>query len=346
MNSKKPHSSVSESDLVPTSGIDIVSFTAQNPRMWEFRNELQELVADAAKDGVLIGTSSWKYPGWMGQLYEEQRYDYRGKFAETRFNRDCLTEYAEVFSTVCVDAGYYQFPTVEGLLKLAAQVRPEFRFSFKVTEDITVKQFPNLPRYGKRAGLINPHFLNAGLFIDAFLGPCQAIRNFMGLLIFEFSPFRGGDFHRGREFVEALDDFLGMLPAGWNYGVEIRNQTFLRAEYFETLAKHKVSHIFNSWTDMPEIAEQMAMPGSITRDDYVGARLLLKPGRKYQEAVNEFSPYASVKEPLPEVRKAAADLVLRGRKQIKPAATLIYVNNRMEGNALQTIKAILTHPRA
>ena len=43
-------------------------------------------------------------------IYDEQRYNYRGKFAETRFERDCLVEYAEVFKTVCVDAAYYQFP--------------------------------------------------------------------------------------------------------------------------------------------------------------------------------------------------------------------------------------------
>ena len=313
--------------------------------MWDFRNELQALVADAAKDGVLIGTSSWKYPGWMGQIYEEQRYDYRGKFAESRFDRDCLSEYAEVFSTVCVDGAYYQFPSVEGLQKLVSQVRPGFRFSFKVTEDITVKQFPKLPRYGKRAGLANPHFLNAELFVEAFLRPCQAIREFTGLLMFEFSPFHSGDFRRGREFVEALEGFLEMLPTGWNYGVEIRNPTFLRTEYFETLAKHNVSHIFNSWTAMPGIEEQLAMPGSITNEACVGARLLLKPGRKYQEAVNAFSPYASVQEPLPAARKAAAEFVLRRRNSSKPASTLIYVNNRMEGNALQTIKAILSESK-
>ena len=43
-------------------------------------------------------------------LYDEQRYLYRGKFAESRFERDCLEEYAQIFRTVCVDAGYYQFP--------------------------------------------------------------------------------------------------------------------------------------------------------------------------------------------------------------------------------------------
>ena len=43
-------------------------------------------------------------------LYDRARYEYRGRFAMTRFNRDCLWEYAEVFKTVCVDAAYYTNP--------------------------------------------------------------------------------------------------------------------------------------------------------------------------------------------------------------------------------------------
>jgi hypothetical protein len=33
-------------------------------------------------------------------IYDRARYEYRGKFAETRFKRDCLAEYDEVFKTV------------------------------------------------------------------------------------------------------------------------------------------------------------------------------------------------------------------------------------------------------
>jgi len=40
-------------------------------------------------------------------LYDRTRYEYRDKFAETRFKRYCLPGYAKVFKTVCVDAAYY-----------------------------------------------------------------------------------------------------------------------------------------------------------------------------------------------------------------------------------------------
>ena len=30
-----------------------------------------------ADQGVFIGTSSWKYPGWMGDVYTQSRYETR-----------------------------------------------------------------------------------------------------------------------------------------------------------------------------------------------------------------------------------------------------------------------------
>jgi hypothetical protein len=63
------------------------------------RQELADEAACLAVQGVYIGTSSWKYPGWCGMLYDRSRYEYRSKFAETRFKRDCLVECAEVFKT-------------------------------------------------------------------------------------------------------------------------------------------------------------------------------------------------------------------------------------------------------
>ena len=72
---------------------------------------LREPLEQLASQAVYVGTSSWKYPGWCGQVYDESRYVTRGKFSEARFERECLAEYAEIFPTVCVDAGYYKFPS-------------------------------------------------------------------------------------------------------------------------------------------------------------------------------------------------------------------------------------------
>lgn len=301
---------------------------------------LQSTLQDLAQKQVFIGTSSWKYSGWCGMLYDQNKYITRGKFAETRFERDCLAEYAEVFKSVCVDAGYYRFPDQRYVEKLMAQVPSDFLFTFKVTDEITLKRFTNLPRFGPRAGKSNENFLNADLFISAFLKPFENFKEQVGLFMFEFSKFYPSDYAHRRDFVADLDKFLSQLPKDWRYGVEIRNKYFLHPEYFSMLSSYGVSHIFNSWTEMPSIPEQIEMEDSAT-SEFCGARMLLKPGRKYQEAVDLFSPYDAVEEPYPEVRVAAAKLIRRVLNRDRLRALYIYVNNRLEGNALLTIMGIL-----
>lgn len=305
------------------------------------RAELQSALANLAIQGVYIGTSSWKYPGWCGTLYDRARYEWRGKFAESRFNRGCIAEYGEVFKTVCVDAAYYNFPSQKYLEGMVKQVPEDFVFAFKVTDAITIKRFPNLERFGDLAGKPNENFLNPELFNKGFLAPCASVRPNVGLLMFEFSRFWPFDYEHGRDFVGDLDRFLGQLPRGWPYGVELRNRTWLRPEYFECLARHNVAHVFNSWEAMPPVSEQMALPGSRTHPEVTAARFLLKPGRQYEEAVKTFQPYDSVKEQNPEARAAGRALIAEGKAAGPKRRTFIYVNNRLEGNALGTIAAMV-----
>jgi uncharacterized protein YecE (DUF72 family) len=303
----------------------------------------QRIAAFAAK-GIYVGTSSWKYEGWLGLIYSPEkymRYFKQGppKLLKGRFQKECLAEYAMTFKTVCLDAGFYQFPTPQMLEGYFSQVPSDFRLSLKVTEDITVLRFPNLPRYGSKAGQINPRFLDAELFVSQFLAPLVPYRDRVGTLIFEFSHFHPGDWERGREFVAALDTFLDKLPKGWDYSVEVRNESLLHPRYFEVLKLNQVAHTFNSWSRMPAVTEQIRMVGSETAD-FVTARFLLKPGRSYEQAVKAFQPYREIREPITEARAALQQLLgracfSRSRKRY------IYVNNRLEGSAPLTIAAIL-----
>ena len=303
------------------------------------RSDLAAKVALLASSGIYVGTSSWKYEGWLGLIYTPDRYMTRGKFSRAKFETTCLAEYAETFKTVCADAGYYQFPSAKMLDGYFSRVPSDFKLSIKVTEDITVKQFPNLPRYGKRAGQTNERFLNADLFISRFLGPLTPYREQVGTLFFEFSPFHHGDWERGREFVANLDTFLDKLPKGWDYSVEIRNESLLHPRYFEVLKAHNVAHTFNSWSRMPPVLEQMRMIGNDTAD-FDAARFLLKPGRSYEQAVKSFQPYTEIKEVYPEGREALVYL-LRPASSGRARTRYIYVNNRFEGCAPWTIVAAL-----
>jgi uncharacterized protein YecE (DUF72 family) len=304
------------------------------------RTGLSKSLRELAQKGVYVGTSSWKYPGWCGMLYESARYDYRGKFAMTRFERNCLEEYGKVFKTVSVDAAFYKFPDRNFLETIMAQVPEDFQFSFKVTDTITIKKFPNLPKFGARAGEINRDFLNADLFGEAFLKTCEPYRSKIGLLMFEFGRFFKTDFSVA-QFSQALDAFFDRLPKDWPYGIEIRNRDYLTPEYFDVLAKHGVAHVYNSWTDMPSVNEQMAMAGSVTNPNLVAARFLMTPGRKYDDSLKLFQPYDRLREPDEEARKAGAALIVGGERYEPRRKTFVYINNRLEGNALETIAAMI-----
>jgi hypothetical protein len=105
-------------------------------------------------------------------------------------------------------------------------------------------------------------------------------------------------------------------------------------------ARHNVTHVFNSWTEMPPVGEQMVLPGRQANPTLTAARFLLKPGRSYEGAVKTFQPYNETKEVNEEARRAGAKLIQAGKQNPKKR-TFLCINNRLEGNALQTIRAML-----
>jgi uncharacterized protein YecE (DUF72 family) len=302
------------------------------------RARLAATLQKLAAGGVWIGTSSWKYEGWLGQIYTRDRYLTRGRFSQRYFESACLGEYAETFPIVCGDFSFYQFPSAEYWRKLFQSAPQSLLYAFKVPEDVTAKVYPAHARYGARGGTENPSFLNAGLFEDALLGPLDEYRQQVATLIFEFGTFSKRSYPGAGEFLKDLDKFLDSIPRGWRYSVEIRNPEYLGPAYFASLRAHGVAHVFNGWTRMPEIGRQMAEAGSFTAGFSV-CRALLARGRSYESAVKAFSPYERVQEPNPDARESMRSLVARARETHEPA--FIFVNNRLEGNAPETIQAVV-----
>jgi hypothetical protein len=88
---------------------------------------------------------------------------------------------------------------------------------------------------------------------------------------------------------------------------------------------------------MPPIGVQLDLPWTFSAD-FTVARALLKPGRKYEDAVRLFEPYERIQEPLPDLRRDLMRLMAEAvRRRIE---ALIVVNNRAEGNAPGTIRAL------
>jgi len=288
---------------------------------------------DLAREGIWIGTSSWKYNGWLDQIYSRERYMTRGRFSQKRFEAECLTEFAETFPIVCGDFSFYQFPAPEFWQKLFASAPAPLKFALKVPEEVTVEIFPRHARYGPRAGMANESFLNAELLKAMFLEPLEPYRSRIATLIFEF----GARSVPASHFIRALDPFLRVLPDTFRYAVEVRNREYLSPDYLECLTSNGAAHVLNAWTKMPTLGEQLAIP-AIFPAGFTVVRALLRQGRPYEQAVQQFEPYTEIRDENPEARDALRRIIQRMREERK--AAYIFVNNRLEGNAPQTIQAV------
>ena len=289
-------------------------------------------LARALPANVKFGTATWACDGWAGDVYQRS---YLGPQPRRR-----LEEYVRypLFATVGINSAFYDRPS-EDVLAAYARVLPRgYPCIIKVWDRITARRFIRDPRWGALAGQPNPDFLSPALFADAVLAPYTRIfRYHTPYFVFEFQAMRGRDLPRPEAWAEELDHFFSQIPHDVRYAVELRNPQLLGPDHGAVLAHHRLAHVFNSWTDMPPIGAQLDFSWAFSAP-FTIARALLKPGRKYAEAVRAFEPYDRVREPLPELR---ADLLrLMDEATTRGIQALIHVNNRAEGNAPGTIRAI------
>jgi uncharacterized protein YecE (DUF72 family) len=208
-----------------------------------------------------------------------------------------------------------------------------------VPEEITVARWPGHARYGARAGRDNEGFLDPDLFHTLFTQRLEPYAKQVANLIFEFGTFNKTTFPTPTDFFTRLEPFLAALPAGFRYAVEIRNKDYLTPEYFSVLTRHNIAHVFNARTRMPSLSDQIMLSDAFTAD-FTVVRALLSHGRTYEQAVRTFEPYLNVQQPDRASRGALRSIVERAVRVREPA--FIYVNNRLEGNAPETIEAVIS----
>lgn len=298
------------------------------------RPELAALAA-ALPPNIMFGTSSWPTDGWAGEVYHRT---YHGKHPAAR-----LEEYVRypLFRMVAINTAFYEAPSEKVLDNYARVLPPGYRCAVKVWDRITARRFIRDERWGGLSGQLNPDFLNAQLFLDEVLVPYARVLSRQNLcFVFQFQAMRETDLLGAAEWAERLDRFLAELPTDFcRYAVELRNAELLTDVHGEVLRRHRVAHVFNSWTRMPTIGAQLHLPWTLDAD-FIVARGLLKPGRTYAEAVKLFEPYDRVREELPELRQDLLRLMNEAVARRRDA--LIHINNRAEGNAPGTIRALTT----
>jgi uncharacterized protein YecE (DUF72 family) len=249
-----------------------------------------------------------------------------------------LGEYARwpLFRTVGIDSTFYRPPTAEMLDEYAAELPDGFECVSKVWDRITIHTFGR--SHPGAAGHRNEDFLNADLFCDAIYDVYRDhFSGHAGPFVFEFQAIPRSARLGVEAFAELLDRFFNRLPRGARYAVEIRNPEFLAPPYFAVLREHDVAHVFNSWTHMPPIGQQLDLPDSLTTS-FTVCRALLRPGRADADARAALEPFDRVHTVEPEVRR---DIVRLAKATLeRDADSYIVINNRLEGCAPLTVEAL------
>jgi len=88
---------------------------------------------------------------------------------------------------------------------------------------------------------------------------------------------------------------------------------------------------------MPSLRQQLLVDEAFTAP-FTTARAPLRPGRTNGRAVESFSPYSEVKEEYASARQALRNLIQGARE--RDISAYIHINNRLEGNAVQTIESM------
>lgn len=276
-------------------------------------------------DHVFLGTSSWTFPGWAGIVYE-------GQPTERELKQSGLGEYARhpLFRTVGIDRSYYRPLDPATLRDYASQLPDGFRCVIKVYRQITtIGDAEN--------GADNPAFLSPQAFEAEVVAPLRsAFRPHVAALVLTFPPMTGLRLSPA-DFARRLDRFLGAAPRDFPIAVELRSPNLLTPEYLAVLRSSCASHAFNFWEDMPEIGAQLDFAGVSTGSLCV-ARLLIPPGRRYEDRKRALLPFDKLVDPQPRMR---ADIVTLSRAcQAAGKALFVIVNNKAEGSSPLTIRAL------
>lgn len=282
---------------------------------------------------VLLGTSSWAFPGWKGLVYE-------GAVDEAVLSSDGLEAYAAhpLFRCVGIDRSSYR-PMVElDLRDHAEQVPPAFRFLMKAHDHCTLARFPPHARYAARAGQLNPTFLDAAYATEVVVGPALAgMGPKLGVVLFQFAPQEAGLMGGSEAFPERLHRFIEALPRGPLYAVELRNRGLLTPRYGEALGSVGAVHAYSVWTGMPDVLEQERIVPLRSMRALV-ARWMLPSGGDYETLKARFAPFDRLQAIDEPVRASLLELV---RKAVALGKrSMVIVSNKAEGCAPLAVEAL------
>lgn len=274
-----------------------------------------------------LGTSSWNFPGWRGLVYAPTA-------AKAQLSRHGLAAYAQhpLLRTVGVDRTFYAPIAAREFADYAAQVPTSFRFLVKGLGELLSPQRPD--------GRANERYLDARAFTAECVAPAiEGLGERLGTLLLQFPPQARELCDEPALFAQLLQTFLGALPAGVPYAVELRDEALFTERYVAALHATGARHGFVVHPRMPSLPRQRELvpldgPG---HGPHV-LRWMLHAGFGYEAAKARYEPFDRLVDPDPAQRSAIAELVLTALQQSR--AMTVVVNNKAEGSSPGSVQLL------
>lgn len=155
----------------------------------------------------LVGTSGFAYDEWVGPFYPRSLAGQRHEW---------LGYYAEHFPTVEINSSFYRMPTEPMVRAWSEKAKGlAFEFALKVPQTVTHEH------------MVNGDLANARRDLDAFLAVLAPLRERLGPLLFQLSPF----FRFSERGLETLGEMLAQArAAGAAVAAEFRHSSWLDRE--------------------------------------------------------------------------------------------------------------------
>ncbi len=180
---------------------------------------------------LLLGTQGFAFDDWVGPFYPPGT----PKAAY-------LERYAERFATVEIDSTFYGTPRPSVVRGWYDRTPAGFLFAAK---------FPRTITHDKK-------LVEAEAEADEFVAVMQLLEDKLGLLTLQFAY----DFEPGR--LALLDRFLGRLPPGPRYAVEVRNRKWLTRDLDAMLSSRGAALVLQDLHYMPKV-DWLTAPFTVIR---------------------------------------------------------------------------------
>jgi uncharacterized protein YecE (DUF72 family) len=169
---------------------------------------------------LYLGTQGFTFDDWVGPFYPSGT-----------SKKMYLEEYAKHFPTVEIDSTFYGVPRETTIQSWKRRTPESFKFAAK---------FPRLITHDKKLD-------RAQGDAEYFVSIMQALESKLAVLTLQFAY----DFTP--EFFDRLDHFLGELPKGPRYAVEVRNRQWLTPNFGEMLSNHEAALVLQDLHYMPKL---------------------------------------------------------------------------------------------